>query len=96
MVTVMPDFPALSLLTVIRAVAIASIYQFSHLWVDAIHLQSRLPYAHQIYWVEPESDAPNLIMLRSTCKRDTFAWKPGETKASARKLMALSELTARR
>jgi phosphoketolase len=34
------------------------------------------------------------IMLRSTCKRDTFAWKRGETAASATKVMAFNGLTA--
>lgn len=34
------------------------------------------------------------IMLRSTAKRDTFAWKRGETTASPAKLMALNGLTA--
>ncbi len=34
------------------------------------------------------------IMLRSTCKRDTFAWKRGETTASAGELMAFNGLTA--
>lgn len=35
------------------------------------------------------------IMLRSTCKRDTFAWKRGETTASAGELMALNNLSAK-
>ena len=34
------------------------------------------------------------IMLRSTAKRDTFAWKRGETTASPADLMALNGLTA--
>ncbi|HEY9873825.1 MAG TPA: hypothetical protein V6D12_10330, partial [Candidatus Obscuribacterales bacterium] len=34
------------------------------------------------------------IMLRSNCKRDTFAWKRGETTASAGELMAFNNLTA--
>ncbi|QLE58582.1 phosphoketolase [Nostoc sp. TCL26-01] len=34
------------------------------------------------------------IMLRSTSKRDTFAWKRGETTASAGELMAFNGLTA--
>ncbi|HEY9667414.1 MAG TPA: phosphoketolase [Coleofasciculaceae cyanobacterium] len=34
------------------------------------------------------------IMLRSTCKRDTFAWKRGETTASAGELMAFNGITA--
>jgi len=34
------------------------------------------------------------IMLRSTAKRDTFAWKRGETTASPAQLMALNGLTA--
>jgi phosphoketolase len=34
------------------------------------------------------------IMLRSTSKRDTFAWKRGETTASASELMAFNGLTA--
>lgn len=34
------------------------------------------------------------IMLRSSCKRDTFAWKRGETTASAGELMAFNGLTA--
>jgi phosphoketolase len=34
------------------------------------------------------------IMLRSNCKRDTFAWKRGETTASAGQLMAFNGLTA--
>jgi phosphoketolase len=34
------------------------------------------------------------IMLRSTSKRDTFAWKRGETTASAGELMALNGITA--
>lgn len=34
------------------------------------------------------------IMLRSNCKRDTFAWKRGETTASAGDLMAFNGLTA--
>jgi phosphoketolase len=34
------------------------------------------------------------IMLRSTCPRDTFAWKRGETTASAGELMAFNGLTA--
>ncbi|MBD1925670.1 phosphoketolase [Trichocoleus sp. FACHB-90] len=34
------------------------------------------------------------IMLRSNCKRDTFAWKRGETTASAGELMAFNGLTA--
>ncbi len=35
------------------------------------------------------------IMLRSNAKRDTFAWKRGETTASAGQLMAFNGLTAR-
>ncbi len=34
------------------------------------------------------------IMLRSTAKRDTFAWKRGETTASAGELMAVNGITA--
>ena len=34
------------------------------------------------------------IMLRSTAKRDTFAWKRGETTASAGALMAVNGITA--
>lgn len=34
------------------------------------------------------------IMLRSTCKRDTFAWRRGETTASAGELMAFNGITA--
>lgn len=34
------------------------------------------------------------IMLRATCKRDTFAWKRGETTASAGELMAFNGITA--
>lgn len=34
------------------------------------------------------------IMLRSTSKRDTFAWKRGETTASANELMTFNGLTA--
>ncbi|MEG4530755.1 phosphoketolase [Microcoleus sp. D2_18a_D3] len=34
------------------------------------------------------------VMLRSNCKRDTFAWKRGETTASAGQLMAFNGLTA--
>ena len=34
------------------------------------------------------------IMLRCTVKRDTFAWKRGETTASAGELMAFNGLTA--
>ena len=34
------------------------------------------------------------IMLRSTSKRDTFAWKRGETTATAGELMAFNGLTA--
>ncbi|NDJ25623.1 phosphoketolase [Nostoc sp. B(2019)] len=34
------------------------------------------------------------ILLRSNCKRDTFAWKRGETTASAGELMAFNGLTA--
>ena len=34
------------------------------------------------------------IMLRSTSKRDIFAWKRGETTASAGELMAFNGLTA--
>ena len=34
------------------------------------------------------------VMLRSNCKRDTFAWKRGETTASPAQLMALNGLTA--
>ena len=34
------------------------------------------------------------IMLRSTAKRDTFAWKRGETTASPAQLMAFNGLTA--
>ena len=34
------------------------------------------------------------VMLRSNCKRDTFAWKRGETTASAGELMAFNGLTA--
>lgn len=33
------------------------------------------------------------IMLRSTAKRDTFAWKRGETTASPAELMAINGLT---
>ena len=34
------------------------------------------------------------VMLRSNCQRDTFAWKRGETTASAGQLMAFNGLTA--
>jgi phosphoketolase len=34
------------------------------------------------------------VMLRSNCARDTFAWKRGETTASAGELMAFNGLTA--
>lgn len=34
------------------------------------------------------------VMLRSNCKRDTFAWKRGETTASPAQLMALNGMTA--
>lgn len=34
------------------------------------------------------------VMLRSNCKRDTFAWKRGETTGSPAQLMALNGLTA--
>ncbi len=34
------------------------------------------------------------IMLRSNCKRDTFAWKRGETTATAGELMGFNGLTA--
>ena len=34
------------------------------------------------------------IMLRSNSKRDSFAWKRGETTASAGELMAFNGLTA--
>jgi phosphoketolase len=34
------------------------------------------------------------IMLRSNSKRDTFAWKRGETTASAGELMAFNGITA--
>ncbi len=34
------------------------------------------------------------IMLRSNCRRDTFAWKRGETTASAGELMAFNGITA--
>ena len=34
------------------------------------------------------------IMLRSSCKRDTFAWKRGETTASAGEIMAFNGITA--
>jgi phosphoketolase len=34
------------------------------------------------------------IMLRSHCKRDTFAWKRGETTATAGQIMAFNGLTA--
>jgi len=34
------------------------------------------------------------IMLRSTAKRDTFAWKRGETTASPAELMAMNGMTA--
>jgi phosphoketolase len=34
------------------------------------------------------------IMLRSTAKRDTFAWRRGETTASPGELMAFNNLTA--
>jgi phosphoketolase len=34
------------------------------------------------------------IMLRSTAKRDTFAWKRGETTASAGEIMEFNGLTA--
>lgn len=34
------------------------------------------------------------LMLQSNCKRDTFAWKRGETTASPTQLMALNGLTA--
>ena len=33
-------------------------------------------------------------MLRSNCKRDSFAWKRWETTASAGELMAFNGLTA--
>ncbi|MBE9115820.1 phosphoketolase [Lusitaniella coriacea LEGE 07157] len=35
------------------------------------------------------------IMLRSSCKRDTFAWKRGETASSAGEVMAFNGLTAK-
>jgi phosphoketolase len=34
------------------------------------------------------------VMLRSTAKRDVFAWKRGETTASAGELMAFNGITA--
>jgi len=34
------------------------------------------------------------MMLRSNCKRDSFAWKRGETTASAGELMVFNGLTA--
>jgi phosphoketolase len=34
------------------------------------------------------------LMLRSNCQRDTFAWKRGETTASASQIMAFNGLTA--
>ncbi|NES18383.1 MAG: phosphoketolase [Symploca sp. SIO3E6] len=34
------------------------------------------------------------IMLRSNCRRDTFAWKRGETAASAGQIMAFNGITA--
>jgi phosphoketolase len=34
------------------------------------------------------------VMLRSNCRRDTFAWKRGETAASAGEVMAFNGLTA--
>ncbi|XZO04918.1 MAG: hypothetical protein ACM65L_08785 [Microcoleus sp.] len=34
------------------------------------------------------------VMLRSNCPRDTFAWKRGETTASASELMAFNGLSA--
>jgi len=34
------------------------------------------------------------VMLRSNCPRDTFAWKRGETAASAGAVMAINGLTA--
>ncbi len=34
------------------------------------------------------------VMLRSNCKRDTFAWKRGETTASAGQIMAFNGLTS--
>jgi phosphoketolase len=34
------------------------------------------------------------VMLRSAAKRDTFAWKRGETTASAGELMAFNGITA--
>ncbi|MGK7927744.1 MAG: phosphoketolase [Spirulina sp.] len=34
------------------------------------------------------------VMLRSSCQRDTFAWKRGETTSSASAVMALNGLTA--
>ncbi|HEY9660940.1 MAG TPA: hypothetical protein V6C65_21000, partial [Allocoleopsis sp.] len=34
------------------------------------------------------------IMLRATTKRDTFAWKRGETTASATELMGLNGIAA--
>ncbi len=34
------------------------------------------------------------VLLRANCKRDTFAWKRGETTASAGELMAFNGLTA--
>ncbi len=34
------------------------------------------------------------VMLRSNCKRDTFAWRRGETTSSAGELMAFNGLTA--
>ncbi|MFM6418933.1 hypothetical protein, partial [Planktothrix sp.] len=34
------------------------------------------------------------IMLRSNSKRDTFAWKRGETTASAGELMAFNGITS--
>jgi phosphoketolase len=34
------------------------------------------------------------VMLRANCRRDTFAWKRGETTASAGELMAFNGMTA--
>jgi phosphoketolase len=34
------------------------------------------------------------VMLRSICPRDTFAWKRGETTATAGELMAFNGITA--
>jgi phosphoketolase len=34
------------------------------------------------------------VMLRSTSPRDTFAWKRGETTATAGQLMAFNGITA--